>query len=29
MILLGTWLILTAKGRRTRVEAVAGDKSVA
>jgi phosphatidylglycerol:prolipoprotein diacylglycerol transferase len=29
MILLGAWLVFTAKGRRTRVEPVAGDKSVA
>ena len=29
MILLGAWLVYTAKGRRARVEAVAGDKSVA
>ena len=29
MILLGAWLVYTAKGRRARVEPVAGDKSVA
>ena len=29
MILLGAWLVYTAKGRRARVEATAGDKSVA
>ena len=29
MILLGAWLVFTAKGRRARVEPVAGDKSVA
>tara|TARA_R110001606_G_scaffold395603_1_gene568164 strand:- start:144 stop:1010 length:867 start_codon:yes stop_codon:yes gene_type:complete len=29
MILLGAWLVLTAKRRRVRVEPVAGDKSVA
>ncbi|WP_417618304.1 prolipoprotein diacylglyceryl transferase [Parasphingorhabdus sp.] len=29
MILLGAWLVFTAKGRRVRVEPVAGDKSVA
>ena len=29
MILLGGWLFFTAKGRRARVETVAGDKSVA
>jgi len=29
MILLGAWLFFTAKGRRARLEPVAGDKSVA
>ena len=29
MILLGAWLVITAKGRRARIEPVAGDKSVA
>jgi len=29
MLLLGAWLVLTAKRRRVRVEPVAGDKSVA
>ncbi|MEQ8745026.1 prolipoprotein diacylglyceryl transferase [Parasphingorhabdus sp.] len=29
MILLGAWLVFTAKGRRVRVEPVAGDKSIA
>jgi phosphatidylglycerol:prolipoprotein diacylglycerol transferase len=29
MILLGAWLVFTAKGRRARVEPVAGDKSIA
>ena len=29
MILLGAWLVLTAKRRRVRVEPVAGEKSVA
>jgi len=29
MILLGLYLVFTAKGRRERIEPVAGDKSVA
>ena len=29
LILLGLYLIVTAKGRRTRVEPIAGDQSVA
>ena len=29
MILLGAWLVMTAKRRRVRVESVAGEKSVA